>query len=182
MVGCGEEGMERFRARMARPSAESAAGGEQSSRAAAGGGRSAQPPATPPSYPNPFDDTDTLMELEDRILEIFAHVELAEYRSLPFLAEFDARRGWELGGHASCAHWLAVRAKLGLGAAREKVRVAKALEDLPETSAWMALGRISFSQARALTRVADADNEAELLQAAEDMTVAQIERMVRGGA
>jgi hypothetical protein len=130
-------------------------------------------------HPDPFEDSDALVELGDRILEIFAHVDLADFRCLPDLAEFDARRGWELGGHASCAHWLAVRARLGHGAAREKVRVARALEELPETTAWMALGRISFSQARALTRVATADNEAELLKAAEGMTVAQIERMVR---
>jgi len=176
MVGFGGEGMERFRARMARPSEGPEAGGPQSSRAATGGEGAAHPTA----YPDPFEDSDALVELGDRILEIFAHVNLADCRSLPFLAEYDARRGWELGGHASCAHWLAVRARLGLGAAREKVRVARALEDLPETTAWMALGRISFSQARALTRVATADTEAELLQAAEGMTVAQIERMVRG--
>ena len=90
------------------------------------------------------------------------------------------RRGWELGGHASCAHWLAARAGLDPGTAREKVRVARALEDLPEIGAWLALGRISFSQARALTRVATPDDEAELLEAAQGLTTAQIERMVRG--
>ncbi|MEX2528934.1 MAG: DUF222 domain-containing protein, partial [Gemmatimonadota bacterium] len=79
-----------------------------------------------------------------------------------------------------CAHWLAARAGLDRGTAREKVRVARALEDLPETSAWLALGRISFSQARALTRVATPDDEGELLEAAQGKTTAQIERMVRG--
>jgi hypothetical protein len=183
MVGCEEEGMERFRARVARPSAEAAAGGSRSARAPSGceGAThpAADPPGSAPVHPDPFEDSDALVELGDRILEIFAHVDLADFRCLPDLAQFDARRGWELGGHASCAHWLAVRARLGHGAAREKVRVARALEELPETTAWMALGRLSFSQARALTRVATADNEAELLEAAEKMTVAQIERMVR---
>ena len=137
-------------------------------------------PAPSPSCPDPFDDPDALTELGDRILEISAHMELADHRRLQYLAEYDARRGWELGGHASCAHWLAAGAKLDLGTAREKVRVARALEDLPETSAWMALGRITFSQARALTRVATPDDEAELLEMAEGMTTAQLERMVRG--
>jgi hypothetical protein len=129
---------------------------------------------------DPFDDPDALVELGDRILEISAHMELADHRRLQYLAEFDARHGWELGGHASCAHWLAAGAKLDLGTAREKVRVARALEDLPETSAWMALGRITFSQARALTRVATPDDEAELLELTQGMTTAQVERMVRG--
>ena len=50
-------------------------------------------------------------------------------------------RGWERDGHRSCAHWLAFRTGIDLGAAREKVRAARALEDLPETSAAMARGR-----------------------------------------
>jgi len=179
MVGFGEGGMERFRARMARPSEEAAADGPRSFRAATGGDRSADPPADP-AYPDPFDDSDALVELGDRILVISTHMELANHRRLQYLAEYDARRGWELGGHASCAHWLAACARLRLGTAREMVRVARALEDLPETSAWMALGRITFSQARALTRVATPDDEAELLQATEGMTVAQLERLVRG--
>ncbi len=131
-------------------------------------------------YPDPFDDPDTIVELEDRILVLSTHIEVAGHRLLQLVAEFDARRGWELGGHASCAHWLAARAGLDLGTAREKVRVARALEELPETSAWLGLGRISFSQARALTRVATPDDEAELLEAAHGMTTARIERMVRG--
>jgi len=136
-------------------------------------------PLTGP-YPDPFDDPDTIVELEDRILVLSTHIEVAGHRLLQLVAEFDARRGWELGGHASCAHWLAARAGLDLGTAREKVRVARALEDLPETSAWLGLGRITFSQARALTRVATPDDEAELLEAAHGMTTARIERMVRG--
>ncbi|TVP43507.1 MAG: DUF222 domain-containing protein, partial [Gemmatimonadales bacterium] len=127
-----------------------------------------------------MDDSDALVELGDRILVISTHMELANHRRLQYLAEYDARRGWELGGHPSCAHWLAAGARVRLGTAREMVRVARALEDLPETSAWMALGRITFSQARALTRVATAEDEAEFLHAAEGKSVAQVERMVRG--
>jgi hypothetical protein len=134
----------------------------------------------PPPIPDPFDDADALSDLEDRILSLGAHIEAAGQRMLRMIAEFDRRRGWELGGHASCAHWLAVRAGLDAGTAREKVRVARALEELPLTSAWYGLGRLTFSQVRALTRVATPDDEAELLEAARGCTVAQVERMVRG--
>ncbi|TVP46310.1 MAG: DUF222 domain-containing protein, partial [Gemmatimonadales bacterium] len=199
MVGFGEGGMERFRGRMARrarPSedaeeARRVAEAREEERSLGAGakpdagfdpdaGSAPVPSSQPPSHPDPFSDPEPLRALEDRILEISAHVELAGHQQLQLLAEFDARRGWELGGHASCAHWLAARAKLDLGTAREKVRVARALEELPETSAWMALGRISFCQARALTRVATPDDESDLLEAADGMTTAQVERMVRG--
>ncbi len=138
------------------------------------------PPGPDPSIPDPFDDADALSDLEDRILSLGAHIEAAGYRMLRMIAEFDRRRGWELGGHASCAHWLAVRGGLDAGTAREKVRVARALEELPLTSAWYGLGRLTFSQVRALTRVATPDDEAELLEAARGCTAAQVERMVRG--
>ncbi|CAN5637898.1 hypothetical protein BH23GEM11_BH23GEM11_02230 [soil metagenome] len=184
MVGFGDGGTERFRARMPRPSnpegdARDAGDAGDAGLVAEVRAPEFERPTYPDLHPDPFTDSDAILALEDRILKISAHMELAGHRRLQFLAEFDARRGWELGGHASCAHWLAARAKLNSGTAREMVRVARALEDLPETSAWMALGRISFCQARALTRVATAENEAELLEAARDMTTAQVERMVR---
>ena len=72
------------------------------------------------------------------------------------------------------------RCGIGLNAAREKVRVAHALEDLPAISAAFASGRLSFSKVRALTRIADGANEAELLELALHATAAQVEQLVRG--
>ena len=73
--------------------------------------------------------------------------------SSSMLREFDERGGWSRG-FRSCAHWLNWRTGLDLGAAREKVRVARALAALPLLSAAMARGEVSFSKVRALTRVA----------------------------
>src|SRR3972149_1447739 len=92
----------------------------------------------------------------------------------------DRRQGWEREGHSSCAHWLAFRTGIDLGAAREKVRAAHALLGLPQTSAAMARGELSFSQVRALSRVATADNEGDLRELARGCTPAQLERVVRG--
>jgi len=108
-----------------------------------------------------------------------AHIHAATHRLLALLAEFDRLRGWELEGQRSCAHWLALRTGIDLGAAREKVRAARCLEHLPLTSAAMARGEVSFSQVRALTRVAEPENEAALLELARGATTAQLERMVR---
>ena len=50
-------------------------------------------------------------------------------------------------------------------AAREKVRVARALEQLPEIADAFAKGEISYSKVRAMTRVATAANESVLVHA-----------------
>ena len=71
------------------------------------------------------------------------------------------------------------RTGLALGAAREKVRVARALGDLPRLSAAMRRGTISFSKVRALTRVATPDTEERLLAVARCGTAAHVERLVR---
>jgi hypothetical protein len=131
------------------------------------------------SVVDPWDDVDALEELAERIAVLAAHIHAAEHELLVLVAEYDRRRGWELDGHRSCAYWLAARTGIGLAAAREKVRVARALEELPATSEAMARGRISLCAARALTRVATPENEVELLEAADGCTVAKLEKMVR---
>jgi len=135
--------------------------------------------APPCEYPIPS-DLDAIEELGDEIATLAAHIHAATHRLLVLIAAFDRQRGWELDGHRSCAHWLAFRTGIDLGAAREKVRTARALESLSETSASMARGELSFSQVRALTRVATPENEGDLLELARGTTVAQLERMVRG--
>ncbi|MEN8145062.1 MAG: DUF222 domain-containing protein, partial [Gemmatimonadota bacterium] len=140
---------------------------------------SESPPASS-STRDPFDDADSLEELEEEITVLAAHIHAATHRLLVLIAEFDRRRGWELGGHRSCAHWLAFRTGFDMGAAREKVRTARALTELPETSTSMSRGELSFSAVRALTRVATPDNETDLLPMAQGCTTAQVERLVRG--
>src|SRR5436309_15991340 len=71
-----------------------------------------------------------LDRLGDEIAELSAHLEAATARLLALIREFDARGGWN-SGFRSCAHWLSWRVGLNLGAAREKVRVARALGTLP---------------------------------------------------
>ena len=124
-------------------------------------------------------DPDEVESLGDEIVTLAAHMHAASHRLMELLLRFDRMRGWEAGGHRSCAHWLSFSTGLDLGTAREHVRVARALEALPRTSATMARGELSFSQARALTRVADASSEAALLELARDVPTARLEVMVR---
>jgi len=137
-------------------------------------------PAGPlPDSPERKDELDAIEALGDEIAILAAHIHAATHRLLELIADFDRRRGWELDGHRTCAHWLAFRTGIDLGAAREKVRTARALAELPRTSAAMSRGELSFSRLRAITRVADAENEGDLLELARGCTTAQLERVVR---
>ena len=79
-----------------------------------------------------------LDRLGDEIAELSAHLEAATARLLDLIREFDARGGWNTG-FRSCAAWLSWRVGLDLGAARERVRVARALGTLPGLAqAWPA--------------------------------------------
>src|SRR5207249_2763086 len=80
----------------------------------------------------------------------------------------------------SCAGWLTWRVGLDPGAAREKVRVARALGTLPLLAQALARGELSYAKVRALTRVATPETEERLLAVGRAGTAAHVERIVRG--
>jgi hypothetical protein len=117
-------------------------------------------------------------QLGEAIAELASRIHAATYELLVMLRQFDAGVGWN-NGFLSCAHWLHWRTGIALGAAREKVRVAKALERLPLVSEEMRRGSISYAKVRAITRVATPESERQLLDLALCGTAAQVERLVR---
>ena len=141
--------------------------------------------STPPAPEISLDDLsdlvdmpedDAIDELGDRIIKLSAHMSAAEHRLLLMIGEFDRRERWKPAGHKDCAAWLEMYTGLNRVTARERVRVARALCDLPETSNAMAKGELTFSKVRGLVRVATPENEAELLPLAKDCTAHQLER------
>ena len=118
-------------------------------------------------------------ELEARITELWGHLNAATYRFLALVAEFDRTKCYERHGLVNTAQWLNWQCGIGTVAAREKVRVARALEALPQISAVFARGEVSYSKARAMTRVATAANESVLVSVARDGTAAHVEKLVR---
>jgi hypothetical protein len=125
---------------------------------------------------HPFAELD---QLGDEIALLSAHLDAATARLLDLIREFDARGGWA-SGFRSCAAWLSWRVGLDLGAARERVRVARALGTLPLLAQALARGELSYAKVRALTRVATPETEARLLGVGRAGTAAQVERIVRG--
>lgn len=132
-------------------------------------------PAFVPTPPN----IAALDRLGDEIAELSAHLEAATARLLTLIREFDARGGWN-NGFVSCAAWLSWRVGLEPGAARERVRVARALGTLPRLADALARGELSYAKVRALTRVATPTTEARLLTVGRSGTAAHVERIVRG--
>ena len=120
----------------------------------------------------------SLETLEHQITELAAHIHAANYRLLCLIAEFDRREGWFQWGILSCAHWLNWKCGIGLGAARDKVRVARNLGSLPNISEAFRTGQVSYSKVRAMTRVATPENEHYLLNIARHGTAAHVERLV----
>jgi len=118
-------------------------------------------------------------ELAAEICTLAGHINAANHRWLMLIAEFDRRNGWADSATQSCAHWLNWKCGIAMGAAREKVRVARALENLPRISAAMACGKLSYSKVREMTRVASAQTEAYLLMIAEHGTAQHVEKLVR---
>jgi hypothetical protein len=134
-------------------------------------------PAVGPSAPSSLQQQTDTDRLGDAIAELAAQIDAATHQLLVMLREFDERNGWS--GFRTCAHWLHWRTGISLGAAREKLRVAHALAGLPLLSDAMRRGTLSYSKARALTRIATRENEHELLELAMHGTAAHMERVSR---
>ena len=124
-------------------------------------------------------NTMDLDRLGDEIAELSVHLEAATARLLDLIREFDAHGGWG-NGFRSCADWLSWRVGLDPGAARERVRVARALGTLPLLARALARGELSYAKVRALTRVATPETEEQLLAFGRTGTAAHVERLVRG--
>jgi len=116
--------------------------------------------------------------LEEEIAELCAHIDAATYRLLRAIGELDRREAWATG-FPTMAHWLSWRVGIDLVTARQKVRVARALENLPLISDGFRQGKVSYSKVRAMTRIATPENEEYLLYIAENGTASHLESLVR---
>ena len=133
---------------------------------------------SPADGASPSDEHDELQKLGERIADLAASINAAEGRMMGLLADFDRRGGWK-DDFGSCAEWLAWRTGIKIGPARERVRAARALENLPRTAEALGRGRLSYAKVRAITRVATPENEEKLLKFAAAASAARLEQRVR---
>jgi len=119
-----------------------------------------------------------LEHLEAEIVGWSGNLAAGTARLLAAIAEYDRREGWSSWGCRSAAHWLSWQCGESLHTAREKVRVARSLEDLPLIAAAFSEGRLSYSKVRAVTRVAVGADDDHWLDVALDSTGAELDRIV----
>ena len=124
-------------------------------------------------------DLTPIEDLDRNILTLCTRINAATYELLVLVREFDERAGWVQWGLNNCAEWLAWRCDLSMATAMEKVRAAHALKMLPLISDAFSSGELSYSKVRALTRVANRNNEDELLSFALRHTTANVEARCR---
>jgi hypothetical protein len=127
-------------------------------------------PLSPLVHLGPIDD------LEKALAGSWLGVNQANCQFLGLLREFEMRQGWRAYGCNDCAEWMDFKSKISRKTALGKVRAAKALWFVPKIEAAFKSGELSYSQVRALTRVADQDNETELLERARNTTACSLEK------
>ena len=120
--------------------------------------------------------------VETALVDRWADVSQATYRFLALLREFDFRQGWKAYGCNDCAEWMDFKLKISRKTALEKVRVANALWFVPKIDAAFRDGALSYSQVRALTRIADETNEEDLVQRAQSTSAGALEKYVQTAA
>ncbi|WP_375425152.1 DUF222 domain-containing protein [uncultured Friedmanniella sp.] len=119
--------------------------------------------------------------LAGRICAAAATAARSECQLLDLVGEFDATgavRWWS--GVKSLAHWLSWTCSMSPGAARERVRVARALRRMPTVREAFAAGRLSYSKVREATRVVDVVEESRLCELALTATASQLARTIAG--
>ena len=118
-------------------------------------------------------------DLEERLCSLAAGVAALTYQFLSAVAEYDRREGWAEWECHDMAGWLSWKCGIAAGTARDQVRVARALPGLPLVSEEFAQGRLSYSQVRAITRVASGDTEQALIELAHGATASELESICR---
>ncbi len=110
--------------------------------------------------------------------------EVVEAKRLRWLADQDRRASFRRDGYLSAAAWLADRFGVGAGSAREQVRVAQALEEMPEVREWFSEGSVTsdavrvIAEARRVHPDAFPSGETALVEAAMTCPMGELRRVV----
>jgi hypothetical protein len=110
----------------------------------------------------------------DELATLSAHLSAATARWLELVWEMR-----EQGDSDDLRAFVAWRCGITGREAREFLRVAEALQELPVTRAAFGRGELTFTKVRALTRVATGSSEESLLELAGALTASQLERALR---
>ncbi|HSP65026.1 MAG TPA: DUF222 domain-containing protein [Candidatus Deferrimicrobium sp.] len=114
--------------------------------------------------------------LGDDLVAIRRQIDRLEAQFLRRLRPFDSHQGALSEGAASTVSWLRATQGLTGAAAAQRVRMARFLEDLPQTTASFEAGRAPFTNVSLIARLAD-DVGAEATRGVEDTLVPAAEAL-----
>jgi hypothetical protein len=100
-------------------------------------------------------------------------------RVCELIGEVDDRQSWMEDGATSLIDWVAAKLRIRHNTASRLVAVSRRLRDLPLTSERFGTGELSFDQVDALSEMATADSEADLLEHATSLSSAALDRIAR---
>lgn len=120
-------------------------------------------------------DTVQLRWQVERALRTFAK---AQSQLIVLLAAFDSSGDWALDGADSCANWLSERHGIARSTARDWLRVSHGLARCPAAMRSFQDGRLSYSAARAVTRLTPQhpDRAEELIELARRTSINDLPR------
>ncbi|MBW3665278.1 MAG: HNH endonuclease [Actinobacteria bacterium] len=119
-------------------------------------------------------------ELEDHCRRQAALAAATMGRWLRLLREVLVRGVWAIEGARTPAAWLSYTVGMASSTAREHCRVALRLPSFPQVQARLEAGELSYSKARAITRVSDPRLEPLLVRFAEQATGEQLDQIIAG--
>ena len=118
-------------------------------------------------------------ELTDSLGQLVGGMAAVHRVVLELVRHCEERQVWRVDGMPSMADWLCMRFGLRYSNAREWVRVADALEELPECAQAFGEGRLSWDQVRPLTEFATPETDHLYAEATPGVSVARVEAEAR---
>ncbi|MGH2750174.1 MAG: DUF222 domain-containing protein [Actinomycetota bacterium] len=118
-------------------------------------------------------------QIEDAMGQLHAIENATRRRRLHLAFIYDARSLWTDDGARCMEDWLRAKYAMSWSAARDFLRVAHALEELPEIAAAFEAGVLSWDQLLPLTEIATPKTDAEFAHTAPRFTVAQLAALAR---
>lgn len=117
--------------------------------------------------------------IEEELCAMSARLAAQTARFLLAIGEYDQRRGWEAWECHDMASWLSWKCAISPVTARQQVRVARSLRDMPLLAERFAAGQLSYSQVRAIARAATPETVESFIDFAGHCTAAQLETITR---
>jgi len=120
-------------------------------------------------------------QLDSTLIRLKSTQRRCEWLVCRYLADMDeGRRFRDVGWYSDVFQYAKERLNLGVKVTRERMRIGKALRELPRIEQAFVAGDLSYSKVREITRVAAAENESYWLELALHWSIGEVERQVAG--